>query len=269
MEECMQNLKSKSKAYLFYIFSAHTFMPLLDIKFDHLEEAPPPQEDDSIRRREEEELQRVLELSVTDKGGRGNWVGGYAAGGGGASSSSALPSSSRTTDISTSVNNTSAPAYSSSKPTVVPTSTAVPKPLNNSHDIGFHPRAASPPKANAQPRETQSSPVPATVASQPTVSRVRALHPFEPSELGELAFEKGDIIRVVDRGYKDWWRGQLRGKTGIFPVNYVVGDDLHLRLHPQKYTHFSFARNHYLNQHPWTSNETQKWKLWSSVKLLV
>jgi signal transducing adaptor molecule len=54
------------------------------------------------------------------------------------------------------------------------------------------------------------------------VTRVRALHTFEPTEPGELAFEKGDIIKVVDRGYKDWWRGQLKGRTGIFPVNYVV-----------------------------------------------
>ena len=55
-----------------------------------------------------------------------------------------------------------------------------------------------------------------------TVSRVRALHSFEATEQGELTFEKGDIIKVVDRNYKDWWRGQLRGRTGIFPVNYVV-----------------------------------------------
>ena len=54
------------------------------------------------------------------------------------------------------------------------------------------------------------------------VTRVRALHTFEPTEAGELAFEKGDIIKVVDRGYKDWWRGQLKGRAGIFPVNYVV-----------------------------------------------
>lgn len=54
------------------------------------------------------------------------------------------------------------------------------------------------------------------------VTRVRALHTFEPTEAGELAFEKGDVIKVVDRGYKDWWRGQLKGRTGIFPVNYVV-----------------------------------------------
>lgn len=56
----------------------------------------------------------------------------------------------------------------------------------------------------------------------PVVTRVRALHTFEPTEPGELAFEKGDVIKVVDRGYKDWWRGQLKGRTGIFPVNYVV-----------------------------------------------
>lgn len=54
------------------------------------------------------------------------------------------------------------------------------------------------------------------------VTRVRALHPFTPTEAGELGFEKGDVIKVVDRGYRDWWRGQLRGRTGIFPVNYVV-----------------------------------------------
>ena len=60
-------------------------------------------------------------------------------------------------------------------------------------------------------------------ASSPVVTRVRALHTFEPTEAGELAFEKGDVIKVVDRGYKDWWRGQLKGRTGIFPVNYVVG----------------------------------------------
>ena len=54
------------------------------------------------------------------------------------------------------------------------------------------------------------------------VTRVRAIHPFTATESGELGFEKGDIIKVVDRGYKDWWRGQLKGRTGIFPVNYVV-----------------------------------------------
>ena len=67
------------------------------------------------------------------------------------------------------------------------------------------------------------APTPASMSANGNiVTRVRALHTFEPTEPGELAFEKGDIIKVVDRGYKDWWRGQLKGRTGIFPVNYVV-----------------------------------------------
>lgn len=54
-----------------------------------------------------------------------------------------------------------------------------------------------------------------------TVSRVRAMYDFTPSEPGELAFSKNDIIAVLESVYKDWWKGSLRGQTGIFPLNYV------------------------------------------------
>ena len=54
-----------------------------------------------------------------------------------------------------------------------------------------------------------------------TVSRVRALFDFQPSEAGELQFRKGDIIAVLESVYKDWWKGSLKGQTGIFPLNYV------------------------------------------------
>lgn len=54
-----------------------------------------------------------------------------------------------------------------------------------------------------------------------TVSRVRALFDFQPSEPGELQFRKGDVIAVLESVYKDWWNGSLRGQTGIFPLNYV------------------------------------------------
>ncbi|CAG8842386.1 31211_t:CDS:2, partial [Racocetra persica] len=55
----------------------------------------------------------------------------------------------------------------------------------------------------------------------PSVSRVRALYDFRPTESNELGFSCGDIINVIDNVYKDWWKGELRGQTGIFPVNYV------------------------------------------------
>lgn len=65
-----------------------------------------------------------------------------------------------------------------------------------------------------------SGPVPSGTSAA-TVSRVRALFDFQPSESGELQFRKGDVIAVLESVYKDWWKGSLRGQTGIFPLNYV------------------------------------------------
>lgn len=89
--------------------------------------------------------------------------------------------------------------------------------------------AAEPAKStNNEPAEIGSS---QTSAAQPTavpsgttaatVSRVRALFDFVPSEPGELQFKKGDVIAVLESVFKDWWKGSLRGQTGIFPLNYV------------------------------------------------
>lgn len=205
MEECYNSLKTKG------------------FKFEPQREATPPAVDDEVRRREEEELQRVLEMSIQDKGGRAQWsafTGGEAAG----SSSGAGPSSS-TSGASSS---TAGPSYSGGyvpariespvhkAPAPAPTA----KESTYTAPTVVPQEAASPVVANA------SSPTPSigytTSATGSVVTRVRALHTFEPTEPGELGFEKGDIIKVVDRGYKDWWRGQLKGRTGIFPVNYVV-----------------------------------------------
>lgn len=88
--------------------------------------------------------------------------------------------------------------------------------------LSLREKAASPGK-DAQPvtssaQQDASQPAGTTAA---TVSRVKALYDFTPSEAGELAFRKGDIIAVLESVYKDWWKGSLRGQTGIFPLNYV------------------------------------------------
>ncbi|PWY70991.1 hypothetical protein BO70DRAFT_365299 [Aspergillus heteromorphus CBS 117.55] len=72
----------------------------------------------------------------------------------------------------------------------------------------------------AQTQPPASQPVPSGTSAA-TVSRVRALFDFQPSESGELQFRKGDVIAVLESVYKDWWKGSLRGQTGIFPLNYV------------------------------------------------
>uniref|UniRef100_A0A667WUH7 Osteoclast-stimulating factor 1 n=1 Tax=Myripristis murdjan TaxID=586833 RepID=A0A667WUH7_9TELE len=55
----------------------------------------------------------------------------------------------------------------------------------------------------------------------PTV-QVRALYSFRAEERDELDFSAGDIIEVLEKSDPAWWRGQLRGKTGLFPSNYTT-----------------------------------------------
>ena len=188
--------------------------PLTDYKYEPVDE-PPPRDDDEVRKREEEELQRVLELSIQDKGGRKNW-GEYSL----ASSSGAGGSGSQ---INT-VHQPAPPPASSSSTT---------QGRQPPYSSGYVPSTEAHAQAAPAPAESPPSLPEAALPSSATpsaevygVTRVRALHAFEPTESNELAFEKGDIIKVVNREYKAWWRGQLRGRTGIFPVNYVV------RLHP-------------------------------------
>jgi signal transducing adaptor molecule len=88
-----------------------------------------------------------------------------------------------------------------------------PAPFGSAAELSAQPASATP-----QAAQHQSVPSGTTAA---TVSRVRALFDFQPSEPGELQFRKGDVIAVLESVYKDWWKGSLRGQTGIFPLNYV------------------------------------------------
>ncbi|KAI6044373.1 hypothetical protein EDC04DRAFT_2642051 [Pisolithus marmoratus] len=178
MEECYNSLESKN------------------YRFEAPHEPPPPTVEDEVRRREEEELQRALEMSLHDRGGRNSYTPGQS-----------------TSQVGT---NGSDVGSSAGGPSTG---------IGSTYPSGYVP-ARSPPAAAASNSSlhAQTSPTPSTApapASATIVTRVRALHTFEASEPGELAFERGDVIRVVDRAYRDWWRGQLRGRTGIFPVNYV------------------------------------------------
>ncbi|PPQ80001.1 hypothetical protein CVT25_001407 [Psilocybe cyanescens] len=263
MEDCYNTLKAKN------------------YKFEQPEEPAPPTVDDDIRRKEEEELQRVLEMSMQDRGGRAQWadyslaaasssgagagggsgsaVAGAGAGGGGRSGSIATSA-----NASTNANKGAGSSHPFAQPkyqaggyvparTPSPTSMAAQqRQQQQQYQAAVHAQqaqqaqqaqAVAPPIAESLPPTLASTSTPAAPASaaapapastttntNPTaltssttniITRVRALHTFEATEPGELAFEQGDVIKVVDRGYKDWWRGQLKGRTGIFPVNYV------------------------------------------------
>ncbi|CEP60897.1 ESCRT-0 subunit protein HSE1 LALA0_S02e02168g [Lachancea lanzarotensis] len=60
------------------------------------------------------------------------------------------------------------------------------------------------------------------ISSTTGVRKVRALHNLTGRDTEELSFRKGDTIAVIEQVYRDWWRGSLRGRIGIFPLNYVT-----------------------------------------------
>ena len=44
---------------------------------------------------------------------------------------------------------------------------------------------------------------------------------FAGTEPGDLSFNAGDVIMVTEMD-GEWWTGTLKGKSGIFPANYVT-----------------------------------------------
>ena len=124
-------------------------------------------------------MQRAIELSKQDKGGRGSYQ--------------------------TTANTPAAQQSSSSSSSAPGRSTG---------------GRQSPP-----PREASLPAIPRpTTPSLDQATRVRALYAYTPSNPTELQFLEGDIIKVIGRTYDQWWRGTLRGRVGIFPVNYVESE---------------------------------------------
>uniref|UniRef100_T1J1Q5 RING-type E3 ubiquitin transferase n=1 Tax=Strigamia maritima TaxID=126957 RepID=T1J1Q5_STRMM len=49
----------------------------------------------------------------------------------------------------------------------------------------------------------------------------RALYSFEAKDPGDLSFKKGDIVLLRKKMDHNWYQGELDGKHGFFPANYV------------------------------------------------
>jgi len=189
--------------------SSHaTFFCILGFSVqDEQEHAPVEPSSDQLRA-EDEELRKVLELSLQDQGGRAGYTAGYT----GAESSSATTGASQPTQTSQ--------AASSSLNKSLPDPSRQGSGSSAYQNPGGAAASYAAPIAAAAVPSASSSSEPAA-SSQPVATRVRALYDFTPTESGELAFRKGDILRVLDSVYEHWWRGEVNGEVGIFPVNFV------------------------------------------------
>ncbi|XP_011707661.1 PREDICTED: unconventional myosin-Ie-like [Wasmannia auropunctata] len=63
--------------------------------------------------------------------------------------------------------------------------------------------------------------VPPQKPAPPILPKVKALYDYEPQDLDELGLKEGDILEVLREHEGGWWHGRLKGKTGLFPSNYV------------------------------------------------
>uniref|UniRef100_A0A8D2Q7F7 Intersectin 1 n=1 Tax=Varanus komodoensis TaxID=61221 RepID=A0A8D2Q7F7_VARKO len=54
-----------------------------------------------------------------------------------------------------------------------------------------------------------------------TVCQVIGMYDYIAQNDDELAFNKGQIINVLNKEDPDWWKGEVNGQVGLFPSNYV------------------------------------------------
>ena len=49
------------------------------------------------------------------------------------------------------------------------------------------------------------------------------LFPYQAVNEDELTLEEGQIVTVVSKDVEDkgWWKGEINGRTGVFPDNFV------------------------------------------------
>ena len=73
--------------------------------------------------------------------------------------------------------------------------------------------------ASAASKRAPPPPPPLKPKPAPPVNYVVALYDFSAQADGDLDFNVGDRIEVVERtqSTEDWWTGRLEGRTGVFP----------------------------------------------------
>lgn len=92
-----------------------------------------------------------------------------------------------------------------------------PKPSNQFGPHLHHSKPYPPPLA------TTMAATAANVQQPARREQARVIYAYEPTNDDELALEVGDVIDIIDKEIEDqgWWKGELKGKVGVFPDNFV------------------------------------------------
>ncbi|XP_047458166.1 intersectin-1 isoform X10 [Mugil cephalus] len=71
-------------------------------------------------------------------------------------------------------------------------------------------------------KTTPTEPTPPKLTPVSTaLCQVIGMYDYVAQNDDELAFQKGQVITVLNKDDCDWWKGELNGREGLFPSNYV------------------------------------------------
>ncbi|XP_075947676.1 proto-oncogene vav isoform X2 [Anarhichas minor] len=82
------------------------------------------------------------------------------------------------------------------------------------------------PEESDLPNDTpQTTPNTPPGGSLRTLGQVRARYDFSARDRSELSLQEGDTIKILSKkGHNGWWKGEVYGRVGFFPANYVEED---------------------------------------------
>lgn len=101
----------------------------------------------------------------------------------------------------------------------------------------FQNRLTSPAPSNSKVSPTSATaynpppPPPQPVHSNAGIGTCTAQYDYTSNEAGDLPFAEGDRVTILAKESADWWRGQIHGRTGLFPASkYNIANNLVTRL---------------------------------------
>lgn len=94
------------------------------------------------------------------------------------------------------------------------------QPMGNQPMPGQASMGGQPQVSNSTFDPNAQSSIPLQKSTQPSIVKARALYPFQGQDASELTFQFNEEIIVLRQG-GEWWEGELNGRRGLFPSNYV------------------------------------------------
>ncbi|XP_069023918.1 proto-oncogene vav-like isoform X2 [Embiotoca jacksoni] len=83
----------------------------------------------------------------------------------------------------------------------------------------------TPYKQPEQSNSSNSTPNSTPGGSMKNFGVARARYDFSARDRSELSLQEGDTIKILSKkGHSGWWKGEVYGRVGLFPANYVEED---------------------------------------------